>query len=177
MTTTISFKPGDKVATDYDTNEGYFLSASDGIATILRRDYAYLGMWQDYTDDMLWRVPIEKVQLVEDGKFALKGHYFYDTNSEQRMTSDEIIDLLKNKSEKTYFVMDDHTDNIYFCGMGYHLPVFLHIMKKYWGLRGVTRSDVPKWTKVINEYLTFYNGLVHGSEHYAENLPKRFRRK
>lgn len=66
---------------------------------------------------MLWSVPIEEVQLVEDGKFTLKGHYFYDTDSEQKMTSDEIIDLLKNKSEKTYFVMDDHTDNIYFCGM------------------------------------------------------------
>lgn len=169
------FKRGEKVTTGFGGVEGFFLSESDGNATVLKREYAFLGLWKEYTDEILECVPVSELKLVEDDNFYIAGYYHYEHGTVVKLSSEETLERLKGRDNNTYFVSDYHTNSIYFCGLGMHLPTYLYIMKKHWGLRDIKRDDIPKWTKITDEHFLFYNGAVHNPEHYAWHLPKRFR--
>lgn len=175
------FNKGDKVTTGFDGIEGFFLGTdSNGNASVLKRDYSFLGKFDidNPQGQYIETVPLSSISKIESGCFTFKGYHYYGHGSIKELSLSEIEEWLNRRfTKRIYFVLDNHLDMYYFCGLGEHLPVFLDIMKKHYGLQGIVKEDIAYWSKIVDDNFVFYNGAVHNSDHYAEYLPKWFERK
>lgn len=172
------FSMGDKVEVNSEELEGFFLEATeDGNARILKRDYALLGKFDLSTDDNqhVVTVPLSSVEKIEGGCFTYKGYHYFGHGSIKELSLQEVHSWLESRhTKKIYFVLDNHLDMYYFCGLGEHLPVLLGIMKRHYGAKRISREDVSRWSNIIDENFVFYNGAVHDADHYAGCMAKRF---
>lgn len=172
------FEIGAKVCTK--DVEGFFLGLNEaGDALVLKRDYAFFGQFShDENSEYVVTVAEQDLKEVDGGSFEIKGYHYHLSGGGVVIELDDadVLERLQNLGENSYFVMDNHTNHIYFCGLGGHVPVFLHIMKKHYGLKHVSREEIAAWSELVDTHFVFYNGKVHDASHYTAHLPRRFKK-
>ncbi|HFI0149756.1 TPA: hypothetical protein ACGO3A_001301 [Streptococcus suis] len=76
---------------------------------------------------------------------------------------------------KRHWVYDREHDVLCVVTLGDHIGAVRFIAKQFYGLSYIYREEIPKWQEIIANNMILYNAAVNEPEHYAENLPRKYK--
>lgn len=92
------------------------------------------------------------------------------------LEEDSIFALEILSNPKRHWVWDIKHNVLCVIHLGDHIGAVRFIVKEFYGMNRIYREEIPKWQEIISENMIFHNAMVNDSEHYAWNLPRKYRK-
>lgn len=123
-----------------------------------------------------------------DKKESLCSHCFYGWNDEPYQTKvyyrpgsywlekdkEFAEEILSNP--KCHWVYDMEHDVLCVVDLGDHIGAVRFIVRNFYGINRIYREEIPKWQEIISNNMIFHNAMVDDGDHYADHLPRKYRK-